>query len=171
MFSFRSTLPIRAGFTALSVISVSECEGQTTTSGLDYQQIITCNVAVETHFRGISFAAFKRHDGSGEVIQREEMAQRRAWLSLAASRGKSPEEVDRDLIAERLKRTADGHQAELDRLQDLYLKSEPSLRLTPYYKPLSAKEREDVRARQHAIITAADQQNEIRYRQCLSALR
>ena len=99
------------------------------------------------------------------------MDQRRTWLSLAVARGKSPEDVPRDLLAERLKRTADGNQAEWQRLDDLYVKSEPSLRLMPYYKPLSAKEREDVRRRRNGITEAADRKNEIEYRQCLAALQ
>lgn len=118
----------------------------------------------------LSAAAFKRRDGTLAEVERDEIDQRREWLSLAAATGRSPEIVQRDLIAERLKQTADQHQAEWNRLQSLYVDSEPSLRLMPYYKPLSAKEREDVRKRQHDIMEAAHQNDESQYRQCLSAL-
>jgi hypothetical protein len=40
----------------------------------------------------------------------------------------------------------------------------------PYYKPLSAKEREDIRKRQHDIAEAGNQNDERQYQQCLSAL-
>lgn len=169
MFNNGSKLSARAAVLALSMIFVSACEGQTPASKLDYRQIIACNVTVERHFDAISFPAFKRHDGTWEGIEREEMNQRRAWLSLAIARGKSPDEIQGDLKTERLRRTADDGEAELERLNDLYLKSEPSLRLMPYYKPLSAKEREDVMRRFRGIMEASRQKNEILYRQCLAA--
>jgi hypothetical protein len=145
---------------------------QTTAHDLGYDKILECNVAVEGHFLDLTAVSIKQHDGKAESIMKEELNERVKWFTLARSSGealgKNTSDIQADLIA--VRKTDDGHMAELNRLDNLYTISNPDLKSAPYYKPLSTSERAAIKQKSSEILAAHQRELEELYKQCVSEL-